>query len=160
MQDSFRVAVIEAADDLLEHALRDFLFELAALAHVAEQVTTRGDLDHKEEVLLGLEIFEQAHYVLVASLLQNDDLVQHLAALSIVAKVLLVDALDRDHLTCEVVHGKIDFTEGSFTQNFADSVKVDSCPGYLASALKSGADILADLLSDLLLCCELIVMFD
>ena len=35
VQDSFRVAVIETADDLLEHALRDLLFELAALAHVA-----------------------------------------------------------------------------------------------------------------------------
>lgn len=52
------MAVVKAADKLLEYTLCDVFLELASFTHVAQEVSARCDLNDEQIVLLSLEVLE------------------------------------------------------------------------------------------------------
>lgn len=64
--------------------------------------------------------------MLVPSLLQNHDFLEHFLALGVFSEILLVDAFNRHHLLRQVVQGQIYLTKGSLPKDFAYPIEVNS----------------------------------
>jgi len=111
-------------------------------------------------VLLCLEVLEEAHNVLVSRLFQDDDFVEHFAPLRIVTEILLIDALDSDHLARQVMHSQINFAECALAQDLANSIEVHSSPWHLTRVLIGQPDVFAYLFACLLLGGQLGVVLD
>ena len=88
-------------------------------------------------------------------LLQDDHLLQNLAPLGILTKVLFVDAFNRDHVPGQVVQGKVNFSEGTLAKDLTNPVEVYSGHWHLTIVLEAQSDVLANLFLDLLLGSEL-----
>ena len=109
-------------------------------------------------MLLCFEVLEKSYNILVSCLLKNDDFVKNFTSLSIVAKVLFVDAFNGDNLTCQIMHGKIDLTKGTFTKNLTNAVEVNRCRWNCACVLKCHTDVPNNLFPHFLLLCQLRIM--
>jgi len=74
--------------------------------------------------------------------------------LGIFPEVLLINAFDRDHLMSQIMQGKVDFSEGAFSQDFSDSVEVYSGHRHLPIFLEAQVNVLANLFDYLLSSCK------
>ena len=79
MQHSFSVTITQAFYNLFEEVLGNIFLELSTSAHIGQKVSSAADFHHKDNVLCCLKRFVESHYVLVASPLQNVELLHHLA---------------------------------------------------------------------------------
>jgi len=101
-------------------------------------------------VFVRLKVLKKSDDVLVSRLLQDDDFLEDLASLDVVAEVLFVDRFYCHHLVRQVVQGQIHLSEGALAQDLADSVKVDGGKGHRTRVLIAQTNVLGDPLSYLL----------
>lgn len=81
-----------------------------------------------------IKVLVEPHDIFVAYLPQYHDLLHHSLGMRILfllrtldLKVLFVDRLNGYKFLCQLVQGKVDFTEGAFPQNFPNSIALQGC---------------------------------
>ena len=89
--------------------------------------------------------------MLVSDLLENYNFLEHFLSLTVLSKILLIDALDSDHILCQMVQGEVDFSKGALTKNLANTIEINCGLGHRACATEAHSNVLADLLEDFLL---------
>ena len=88
----------EPVGNLLEDELRVRLLQLALPLDEPQQIPATGVFHHHEEMLARLEDLEEPDDVGVLDLLEEVDLLEHLALAEVVLHVCLLDGLDGDLL--------------------------------------------------------------
>ena len=73
------MAVTQPFNDLFEEVLSNIFLELPASAHIGQKISSPAHLHDKDDVLCSFKRFVESHYVLVASPLQNVELLHYLA---------------------------------------------------------------------------------
>ena len=127
MQYAPAVTVSNAVHHLLEHLLRSVFVEMLSLLDVLQEVASVSILHHEEEVLGTLEHFEEADDVGVPDLLEDVDLLHDLLLGVSVLHVGLVDRLDSDLSTSELVDTEGDLPESTLADGVDEFVELLRC---------------------------------
>ena len=127
------MAVSEAVDQLFEYALSYIFLKRPSLPDIAEEVTTSTDFNDEQDVLRGLKVLEQADDVSVSGLFQDQNLLEDLLPLRVLAEIGLVDTLHGNNLMSEPVQCHIDFTKGTLAKKFTNPIEVYGSDWDLAS---------------------------
>ena len=117
--------VRQSVYDLLEDELAVLLFQPASLLYQLEKVAPSGVLHHNEEVLGGLEDFEQADDIRVLDFLEQVHLLEDFPLAEVVPHVLLLDRLDGDTLASELVHAEGHFAESALSDELDELVELE-----------------------------------
>lgn len=68
MQNVLAMTVTNAFNKLLKHAFSNIFFQLSSLSHIVEQISSRTDLNYKQDMLLCFEVLIQSNNVAMSCL--------------------------------------------------------------------------------------------
>ena len=93
-------------------------------------------------------------------LLEEVDFLEHLPLAKVILHVVLLDGLNRNLLTRELVYTECHFTKGTLTYKFDESIEIQSCGRQLVVLLDVRFNVADELLtlldnSVIYLCCAL-----
>ena len=132
--------VSNAFDDLFEEDFGERLVALFPLSHEVQKIAARAQLHNQHNVPLGFERLVELHDGLVPQSEQDAHLVHDLGSLLVVGEVLLVDRLDCDKFSRQLVHAQVDLAEGAPTEHLASPIELGVGLGRLASLVEGLLD--------------------
>ena len=124
MNDRSAVNVCQSISDLLKDEFGIALLKLSFSFDQSEEVATTGIFHDHEQVLAALEDLEESDHVGVLYLFEQIHLLEDLSLAKVVLHVILLDRLDGNLFTCQLVNTKRYFTEGTLSNKFDKFVEI------------------------------------
>ena len=135
MDDLQLMQVLHSSDDLVEEVASLWLLHPLIGHDVIEELTTLSIFHYQIQLLGCLNDFIQLYDIRVSYHLQYMNLSRHSLHIVHILNLILLQNLDSNLFTGEVMHAQLDFTKGSFSNSFAQDVLPYVCAASLLIAL-------------------------
>ena len=136
--------VSNAFNDLFEKDFGKWLIALFPLSHEVQEVTASAKLHHEHDMPLGFECLVKFHDRLMPQSQKNSNFVHNFRSLLVIGQVLLVNRLDSDEFSGELVHPQVDLAESTSTEHFTRPVEFCVRLGRLSRLIKRMLDLFRD----------------